>query len=137
MLAEAQGYSQASLNLINQTRTRAGVTTPLTLTTVPTAQSFADSLSRERKLEFAFENIRWFDMLRYNVTMPSQTENAVTRLKNHFAFMFANHYGKYPAPIPTLATLQSYITPDKLLLPIPQREIDNNTHVQIQQNPGY
>jgi starch-binding outer membrane protein, SusD/RagB family len=137
MLAEAQGYSQASLNLINQTRTRAGVTTPLTLTTVPTPQSFADSLSRERKLEFAFENVRWFDMLRYNVTMPNQSENAVTRLKNHFAFMFTNHYGKYPSPVPPLATLQSYITNDKLLLPIPQREIDNNTHVQIQQNPGY
>lgn len=137
MLAEAQGYSQASLNLINQTRTRAGVTTPLTMTTVPTAQSFADSLSRERKLEFAFENVRWFDMLRYNTTLPAQSENAITRLKNHIAFMYTNHYGKYPAPVPTLATLQGYVTNDKLLLPIPQREIDNNTHIQIQQNPGY
>ncbi len=138
MLAEAQGYSQASLNLINQTRSRAGLgTIPLTLTNVPNDQRFADSLSKERKLEFAFENQRWFDMVRYNTTLPAQTENAVTRLKNNFAFMFTNHYGKYPAPTPTLATLQSFITTDKLLLPIPQREIDNNTHIIIPQNPGY
>jgi hypothetical protein len=137
MLAEAQGYSQASLNLINQTRARAGVTTPLTLTTVPNEQRFADSLSRERKLEFAFENARWFDMLRFDVTMTAQSENTITRMKNHIAFMFANHYGRYPAPVLSLATLQSYVTPEKLLLPIPQREIDNNTKVKIEQNPGY
>jgi hypothetical protein len=58
-------------------------------------------------------------------------------MKNHIAFMFANHYGRYPAPVLSLATLQSYVTPEKLLLPIPQREIDNNTKVKIEQNPGY
>ncbi|MEI8058762.1 MAG: RagB/SusD family nutrient uptake outer membrane protein [Ferruginibacter sp.] len=138
MLAEAQGNTPASLALINQTRARAGLSaTPLTALTVPTDQRFADSLSKERKLEFAFENMRWFDMVRYNTTLPAQTEDALTRLKNHFAFMFTNHYGKFPSPVPTLATLQSYITANKLLLPIPQREIDNNTHLVIPQNPGY
>lgn len=137
MLAEAQGYSQASLNLINQTRARAGVTTPLTLATVPNEQRFADSLSRERKLEFAFENTRWFDMLRFDVTMPAQSENTLTRMKNHIAFMYVNHYGKYPAPVLSQAALQGYVTNEKLLLPIPQREIDNNTKIKITQNPGY
>lgn len=138
MKAEAQGYSQASLDLINQTKSRAGLgANYLTLVNVPNDQRFADSLSRERKLEFAFENVRWFDMIRYNTTLPAQSEDAVTRLKNHFAFMFTNHYGKYPNPAPTLATIQSYVTNDKLLLPIPQREIDNNTHIVIPQNPGY
>ena len=138
MLAEAQGYSAASLALINQTRARAGLgATPLTTITVPNDQRFADSLSRERKLEFAFENVRWFDLLRFNTTLPTQTENAVTRMRNHFAFMYTNHYGKYPNPRPTLTEIQAYVTNDKLLLPIPQREIDNNTHLVIQQNPGY
>ena len=138
MLAEAQGYSLASLNLINQTRARAGLgATPLTIINVPNDQRFADSLSRERKLEFAFENVRWFDLLRYNTTLPAQSENAVTRIRNHFAFMYTNHYGKYPNPRPTLAEIQAYVTTDKLLLPIPQREIDNNTHLVIPQNPGY
>lgn len=138
MLAEAQGYSAASLGLINQTRARAGLgATPLTLTTVPNDQRFADSLSKERRLEFAFENVRWFDLLRFNTTLPSQSQDAVARMKSHFAFMFTSHYGRYPNPAPTLATIQSYVTNDKLLLPIPQREIDNNTKLTIPQNPGY
>ena len=138
MLAEAQGYSAASLALINQTRARAGLgATPLTTITVPNDQRFADSLSRERKLEFAFENVRWYDLLRFNTTLPAQSEDAVTRMKNHFAFMYANHYGKYINPAPSLATIQGYVTTNRLLLPIPQREIDNNTKIVIPQNPGY
>lgn len=138
MLAEAQGYSAASLALINQTRARAGLgATPLTTITVPNDQRFADSLSRERKLEFAFENVRWYDLLRFNTTLPAQSEDAVTRMKNHFAFMYANHYGKYISPAPSLATIQGYVTTNRLLLPIPQREIDNNTKIVIPQNPGY
>jgi hypothetical protein len=50
--------------------------------------------------------------------------------------MWTIHYSKYPSP-PTLATIQGYVTNDKLLLPIPQREIDNNTKLVIPQNPGY
>lgn len=138
MLAEAQGYSAASLALINQTRARAGLgATPLTLTTVPNEQRFADSLSKERRLEFAFENVRWFDLIRFNTTLPSLTENAVARMKAHFAFMYPSYYGRYPNPAPTLATIQGYVTNDKLLLPIPQREIDNNSKIVIPQNPGY
>lgn len=138
MLAEAQGYSAASLSLVNQTRARAGLgATPLTVTNVTTARAFEDSLSKERRLEFAFENNRWFDLLRFNTTLSNQSEDAVTRIKAHYAYMYASHYARYPNPAPTLATIQSYVTNDRLLLPIPQREIDNNTHLVIPQNPGY
>jgi len=138
MLAEAQGYSAASLGLINQTRARAGLgATPLTTLNVVDARGFEDSLSKERRLEFAFENVRWYDLVRFNTTMPNLSENAVARMKSHFAFMYTSHYARYPNPAPTLATIQGYVTNDKLLLPIPQREIDNNTHLIIPQNPGY
>jgi hypothetical protein len=138
MLAEAQGNTPASLGLVNQVRTRAGIgANPLTAANVTSDKSFADSLSKERKLEFAFENHRWFDMIRYKTTMPSITEDAVARLKSHISFMYTNHYGKYPTPRPTLLELQGYVNDNKLLLPIPQREIDNNTHIVIPQNPGY
>jgi hypothetical protein len=109
----------------------------LTTVNVPNDKAFADSLSRERRLEFAFENHRWFDLLRFDVTMPQQSENTVARLKSNFAFMFTSHYSRYPSPAPPLATIQGYVTNDKLLLPIPQREIDNNTKLVIPQNPGY
>ena len=134
MLAEAQGNTASSLALINQTRTRAGLPA-LTATTVTTDAIFANELAAERRLEFSFENVRWFDMLRYRTTLP--TLDPIAAIKANFSALFAAHYSKYPAPAPTLPTIQSYVTSDKLLLPIPQREIDNNTKLVIPQNPGY
>jgi hypothetical protein len=58
-------------------------------------------------------------------------------MKANFNTMWTGHYSKYPSPAPTLAVIQSYVTTEKLLLPIPQREIDNNTKIIIPQNPGY
>ena len=133
MLAEAQGNIASSLTLMNQTRARGGLPA-LTTATVTTTAIFEKELATERRLEFTFENMRWFDILRYNTTMPSQ--NAVATIKANFSAMWATHYSKYPSP-PPLATIQSYVTNDKLLLPIPQREIDNNTKIKIIQNPGY
>jgi hypothetical protein len=134
MLAEAQGNSASSLALINQTRARAGLPA-LTTTAVSTDAIFATELANERKLEFAFENIRWFDMLRYKTTLP--TLDPVTTIKSNFSAIFAVHYSKYPSPAPNLVTIQGYVNADKLLLPIPQREIDNNSKLVIPQNPGY
>jgi hypothetical protein len=134
MLAEAQGNSSASLALINQTRTRAGL--PLLTTSLVTTNTiFEKELATERRLEFAFENIRWFDMLRYKTTLP--TIDPVAVMKNNFSAIFSVHYSKYPSPAPKLPTIQGYVTTDKLLLPIPQREIDNNSKLVIPQNPGY
>jgi len=134
MLAEAQGNTAASLVLMNQTRVRAGLPA-LTATTVTTTAIFENELAKERRLEFAFENMRWFDLLRYKTTMPSQ--DPLKTMTANFNTMWTGHYSKYPSPAPTLAVIQSYVTTEKLLLPIPQREIDNNTKIIIPQNPGY
>lgn len=134
MLAEAQGYSQTSLDLINAVRPRAGKAL-LTTTTVPTVASFERVLSNERRLEFAFENQRWFDLLRFSTTLT--TINAIDVMKAHFAYEYAAHYAAYPAPRLSLTDLQANVTQNKLILPIPQREIDTNTQLVITQNPGY
>jgi hypothetical protein len=134
MLAEAQGNTAASLALINQTRVRAGLPA-LTATTVTTNAIFENELAKERRLEFTFENMRWFDLLRYRATMPSQ--DPLTIMQANFSNMWTGHYSRYPSPVTPLATIQSYVTTEKLLLPIPQREIDNNTKIIIPQNPGY
>lgn len=133
MLAEAQGYTPSSIALINQIRTRAGLTAlPATVNSIAT---FEKALADERRLEFAFENQRFFDLVRFNKTMTTIT--AEQTIKDHFAKEFKNHYALYPAPQATLAQLQGYVTSDKLLLPIPQHEIDTNTQLAITQNPGY
>lgn len=134
MLAEAQGNTPASLALINQVRIRAGLT-DLTTTQVNTIALYEKALSDERRLEFAFENQRFFDLLRFNTTFTTIT--AEQTLKDHFAFMYPTHYSTYSAPRLTVADLQANANPNRLLLPVPQREIDNNTQLTISQNPGY
>ena len=135
MLAEAQGFSQSSIDLINLVRARAGV--PIYATGVlSTLAQFELALSNERRVEFAFENQRWFDLLRFNTTMT--TVNAVQTMKDHYADEYYNHYRLYVAPAPTLQELYNNVsTPGRLLLPIPQREIDTNTQLDIPQNQGY
>jgi starch-binding outer membrane protein, SusD/RagB family len=135
MLAEAQGLSQASIDLINLVRARAGV--PVYATgALSTVAQFEQALSNERRIEFAFENQRWFDLVRFNTTMT--TVNAVQTMKDHYADEYFNHYRLYVAPAPTLAELYTNVSVNgRLLLPIPQREIDTNTQLDIPQNPGY
>ncbi len=134
MLAEAQGYSQASLDLINITRQRAGLGL-LTMANTPSVEAFEKALSTERRIEFAFENQRWFDLVRFNSTLTTVT--AEQSIKDHYADEYQAHYRNYLPPTPTLAELQSFVTRDRLLLPIPQREIDTNTQLVIPQNPSY
>jgi hypothetical protein len=134
MLAEAQGFSANSLQLISQVRQRAKQSA-LDPAVVNTVTLFEQALSNERRIEFAFENQRFFDLLRFNTTLTTIT--AEQTMKDHFAREYQSHYRLYTAPTPTLAELQTNVTKDRLLLPIPQREIDNNTTLVIPQNPGY
>lgn len=134
MLAEAQGFSSGSLQLISQTRQRAGLTA-LDPAVVNTVALFEQALSTERRVEFAFENQRWFDLVRFNTTLTTVT--AEQSMKDHFTREYFSHYRLYTPPAPTLAFLHQSVTRERLLLPIPQREIDTNTQIVIPQNPSY
>jgi starch-binding outer membrane protein, SusD/RagB family len=135
MLAEAQGNIQSSVDLINLVRARAGVPTYGT-GSITTVAQFEQALSTERRIEFGFENQRWFDLVRFNVTMT--TINAVQAMKDHYTREYYNHYRLYVAPAPTLAELHANVSVvNRLLMPIPQREIDTNTQLVIPQNQGY
>lgn len=134
MLAEAKGYTQESIDLINSVRPRAGLPNH-TMASLNSLALFEQALSNERRIEFAFENQRWFDIVRFGTTLS--TINAIQVIRDHYADEYQAHYSTYLPPTPTLAQLQGFITADKLLLPIPQREIDTNTQLVIPQNPGY
>jgi starch-binding outer membrane protein, SusD/RagB family len=134
MIAEAEGNTGNSINMINLVRTRAGIT-PINPAGITSLQMFEDTLANERRMEFAFENHRWFDLLRYGTTMS--TVNVIDKMKEHFAIEYPTHYATYPQPALTLEQLQGLIIAERLLLPIPQRELDTNPRLQSQQNPGY
>jgi hypothetical protein len=143
MKAEALGFGTTAVNLINEVRTRAGAADYVSgdfntgfykypadgsANAITTQAQFLTALLNERRLEFAFENQRFFDLVR--------TGQAIAVIKNHYALEFDSHYKAY-RPAFTLAELQSNLTAEKLLLPIPQRELDANDQIKIVQNPGY
>lgn len=115
MLAEAlnsNGYTAGgeAFDLLNQIRDRAGLST-LTSAELPDQTSFALAIENERRWEFAFENHRWFDLVR--------TGRALEVMNDH-----------------TSQNVSFNVEDFQTIYPVPQREIDANPDV-LDQNPGY
>ncbi|HLT88724.1 MAG TPA: RagB/SusD family nutrient uptake outer membrane protein [Sphingobacterium sp.] len=146
MKAEALGYNGSngeSVQLINTIRERAGAveydrssafsaqffTYPTTGTnSIDSESRFIDALLNERKLELAFENQRFFDLVRFG--------KAIETLKQHFENEYPEHYSRIVPEI-SLEDLKAKVTEQRLLLPIPLREITTNNELELEQNPGY
>lgn len=119
---------------VNTIRTRAGVT-PYTTAFTSTTDAL-DKVYLERRLEFAFENIRWFDLLRMNKSY-NDPDKAIKILKNE---VFVTDISLYSGYKPIIPPSQEYFLTNKLLLPIPQQEIDTYNSLNsltLTQNPGY
>ncbi|WP_108803832.1 RagB/SusD family nutrient uptake outer membrane protein [Aquimarina sp. Aq107] len=116
---DARGISEALIEL-NKVRARAGLT-DLLEADVNSSFAFKLALENERRLEFAFENHRFFDLLR--------TNRALTVINEHFTTEFA--YNNPDNPDLDASPISDF----QLLLPIPQREIDLNPN--LAQNIGY
>jgi len=79
MLAEALGEGGEAYGLINEVRGRAALG-PIDAST---PGSFTDKLLQERKVELAFENHRWADLLRFGVAesvMAAQDQPVMGKL---------------------------------------------------------
>jgi hypothetical protein len=118
MLAESlneQGQSAAALPYLNKVRQRAGlapsnVTDPAALRTI---------IAHERRIELAFENHRWFDLVRTDQAIPVMTVYGVKQIAT-FPFLLPNSYN---------------VTANKLIYAVPNREVMVNP--ALGQNPGY
>ena len=126
LLSEAinqqSGPSGEALGYLNQVRTRSlGASAALELANVSTYFDFKLALENERRVEFGFENHRWFDLVR--------TGRAEVVMTQHFATEF--QYNDPAHPSLNTGPLQHY----QIFLPIPQYEIDLNPN--IAQNTGY
>jgi hypothetical protein len=104
-----QGDVSAAATLVNQIRSRVD----LPNTTATTQESMRLAIEKERRLELAFEGHRWFDLKR--------TGRAIEVINNAIG-PDGNKYGYN-------------LTPNGLLWPIPQSELDKNE--LLTQNPGY
>lgn len=117
---ETSGPTAEAMDLVNQVHERAGLPA-YTSGEIGTYFDFKLALELERKLEFAFENQRWFDLVR--------TGRAVTVMNEQFAT--EDQYNDPDRPQFNTTPIQGF----QLLLPIPQYEIDLNP--SIAQNIGY
>jgi len=112
-----QGKSSESLGYLNQVRARAGLK-PIT----ESNQSLLrEIIAKERRVELAFENKRWLDLVRTGKAIEVMNLNG-KYLKNFYA---GTSY---------LPDISYKLTSDKLLFPIPLREIKVG---KLEQNPGY
>jgi hypothetical protein len=118
---------------INKVRGRAAVNMPPVTTTV--AADLRKIVRRERRVEFAFEGIRYYDILRWGI--------AATELNHQFTGQKLTNnpasYTAYPVDADGYYIMsqqkRAFIAGKNELWPIPQSEIDINKN--LTQNPGY
>ena len=110
------GRTAEALPLINQVRVRAGLPALAGLSQA----AFRDAVFREQRVELAFENKRWFQLVRTGRAIPIMTAHGAEIIA--YSGVLRRSAGTYA------------VTPQKLLFPIPQREVTVNA---LPQNPGY
>jgi len=131
-LEAGNAIDQALLDAtINKVRGRAAVAMPPVTTTDPTA--LRTIIRRERRVEFAFEGIRYFDCLRWGI-IGSENNQQFTGMKltNDPA-----NYKDYPVNANGyyIYKKRNFVVGKNELWPIPQSERDLNKN--LTQNPGY
>ena len=117
------GNNTSAFQYVNMIKERAGLSGNQLAAPPMTRQQFRTLIEQERRLEFAFENQRWFDLLRTGraVEMMNTHYDEETKEGNDDLYYAGLDY----------ANMEDY----NILLPIPQKEIDVNP--SISQNPGY
>lgn len=116
--AHIPGGEQDARDDLDEIRLRAN---PTVGSSTETGQALLDKILLERRLEFAFEGERLFDLKRNN-----------------------KQFTKYRSPLTVGKPIERVVDypgkgnlHEKTILAIPQREIDVNENLQGQQNPGY
>ena len=121
LLAEAknmQGKPAEALVPLNRVRTRAFGNATHNITTTD-QMVLTDSIAHERRVELAFENHRWHDLVRTGKAVEVMNAYGI-KLKQQYSYLSPASY---------------QVTTNRLLYPIPQSERDLN--IDLTQNDGY
>lgn len=101
---------------LNEVRTRAGLG-KLTPTELPDAETFRKAIMQERRVEFAFEGLRWCDLIRWGIAIDTMNEHFKHKDEGSGQYKLKEH---------------------QILMPIPFKEISAYNNKQIMwQNDGY
>jgi len=118
LLAEAlneDGKSGDALPYLNKVRVRAG----LLASSETDKDALRNVIAHERRVELAFENKRWFDLIRTDKAIPVMTAFGVLQ-KQKYGYISSNAYN---------------VTANRLVYAIPNYEMTYNT--KLIQNLGY
>jgi len=120
MIAEClneQGFvaNGEAFDLLNQVRTRAGLPNK-TAADINSQTAFRTALFHERQVELAFENHRWYDLVRSGNAVTIMNAHGVKEKQQH-AYIPSNAY---------------QVSNNRLLLPIPQTDVNLDN---LEQNP--
>lgn len=122
LVNEIDGPTVEAVKYVDMIRDRAGLL-PLATDKTSNRNSFRKALRNERRLELAFENHRWFDLLRWDIAVQQMTE----------------HYGEEDVYLDPKWAEQSHAVPVinewRTLLPIPLNV--TNINPKMTQNFGY
>jgi hypothetical protein len=131
-LESGAAIDQALLNqTINKVRGRASVNMPPVTTTDPT--ELREIIRRERRVEFAFEGLRYYDILRWDIAAEELNRQYTgMKLTND-----PQNYNDFPVDDEGFLIYQQRNFKEGIneLWPVPQSEIDINKN--LTQNPGY
>lgn len=115
-LNETAGVNTESFDILDRIRTRAGLS-PIQRTSITTPAALRLAIEKERRIELAFENHRWYDLVR--------TDRAVEVMNAHGI--------QEKALKPTIVRPSAFnVTQNNLLLPIPQQDVSVDN---LEQNP--
>ena len=114
---EISGPSADALTLLNAVRERAGIPV-YTLADLPSKYAFRQAVRAERRLELAFENQRFFDLMRWGTVVSTINDYLASE----------PFYAAYDYVVNPIAEWQTF-------LPIPVSVM--NINKTVAQNPGY
>ena len=114
---ELNGPNATALQYLNMIRQRAGLAA-YTLTTLNNTYAFREAVRNGRRLELAFENQRWFDLLRWDCAMTTINKYLATE----------SFYAGYSYTVNPIAQWQ-------VMLPVPISVF--NINPDVSQNTGY
>lgn len=117
MLAEAlneQNKSDEALTFLNQVRTRAG----LANSTASGQSAIRDAIANERRVELAFENKRWLDLVRTGKATSVITAYGTKIKAKPQDYYFPAGYAPVPAAFTTINLLFPYPTSEVALNPL-------------------
>ena len=117
LLNEINGPTQESLKYLNMIRERAGIAL-YSADELSNKLDFREAVRKERRMELAFENQRWFDLLRWG--------NATTTVNNYLAS--ETFYDDYTYTVNPIEDWQVF-------LPVPISVL--NINPDVAQNVGY